>query len=1292
MIESITWVDVEEVERKAFSKALVAALALCEQANTGLRIRSDKCAGWLMELLSKSEFTGEFSLLRHLDLLNCGIGEDGAHVLAKVQHLHQLRTLNLGFAKIGPVGAKAIAAAEHFDLLTSLNLTGNQIENIGVKAIANAQHLGGLVDLDLGLNGIDITGIRAFADATHFNRLQALKLDLNRICDAGAELLASVGHLRELISLDLSNNRMHADGGSAIVIAPQFSQLKHLDLSGNKFGDEVAMSLAHADHLKQLSCLRLQRNFISDIGLIELVNSAHLGRLAELNLAENNIGLFGVSTLAASPSMAQLTILNLRRNRITDLGLKAISSSPYLSNLTCLNLGKNEIGDEGVRALAAGSQLRSLQELELSNNKISSSGAQALFKAQHLRSLKELIMFGNEIGDAGVLALATAHHLDKIAVLNLSWNKLGNKSAVALAQATHLRSLRELMVSNNVIGDAGIQVLAKADFLTGLERIDLSYNQIGDLGVQSIAKSRWFTKLALLGLSSNQIADDGAIALAEAEGLRELTHLDLGFNKITDTAAKALALSCRLPKLKVLSLIENKLSLRRRFQNDLDQLREYLKFDTLETKRPLLRARCMLIGAPYAGKTILFEALTRAPYLGLSERPRTQGFQRSCALTFEGVARRTGESVNLTIDLWDLGGHTLQHMVHRLFFRAHSLYLLVVDEASLDTPAVIDHWLMPIAEMAENDSSSTLIPVLNPHRQFPMQAEVLEKHLQVYRNKMQVLVPVVVQFNWASKDISALLLAIKRYLSDHPIESYWQVHDEIAEVVNGWSDNYMHEEEFERRLYGDPMVKGILGRFKDRVAGREHVDWDGFYHNVKDFLDVAGIVSLVPPYIILNPRWVSEGLYVLMPPETMRDKCDNVLVLPANKQFREKLQSPDLSLGIPGVFTRHDVDQVLAGRDFIAADRKALLEILCTPRLGLMMNLESIGIRDTYLMPHYLEQFSVDTLGKTDEELESALAQEIISNYKGAQVCQVLTANYWPQFILYQFLVAYWPQADFYLSDARPSFHASQELSWVNRRRIRVESFDGIMTVDLVLYQQRVWCFGFSQQENDLVALNDLMADIKNELHLMINHQSRERRKRVNVGAWIPCPRCMATIDRLAAQSGLDYHDHLSNLSPGSGMLSSQVLQEQGNGAAVLACGHPQDKHRLTRSEWMGESSVTYASKAKELTGLDENHVQGLKALKIIADIKRYSLIGMAPATLAKVNRADASELVAMRRNTVKTITDEWKNLRGDYKDFPKELLKATGRDVLPSNLYQLNAALIEYAELLVKKAPAYQS
>lgn len=1296
MFEDITWIELSEDDRTAFDAKLIAALALCEQPNIGLKVRSAKSAGWFLASIHEAKFKTRLAVLRHLDLHNSNIGESGARIIAEAHHLNQLNTLNLGFAKIGPAGAKFLAAATHFDQLEGLYLAGNQIENSGIKALANAHQFRQLNALDVGFNGVDQTGASTLAKASHLNQLRTLKLDINRICEIGAKALAEASHLSKLCVLDISNNRIGEVGAQALLEATHLNQLMELNIGGNKIGDGGAKALAMAAHLSGLTHLNLHHNQISDEGILALSNASHLSALNILILSKNRIGVAGAQALAANLNFSQLTKLNLHSNHIGDAGLHAISSASHLGNLTSLQLSQNEIGDLGAKYLADATHLNQLSELILNSNKIGSYGASHLVSAVHLGNLIHLNLYGNEISSAGIKAISEAAHLDKLVSLNLGLNKIGDDGIDALARAPHLKTLHHLVLNNNSICDLGAQALADATQLTHLIELDLRYNQIGDTGVRALSQASHLKQLTHLKLYSNRISDQGAQSLAASNALNALFTLDLGANQITDLGAKALALSINLPALKQLVLSENKLTLRRRFHDDLEQLREYLKLDTLEVKRPLLRIRCLLIGAPYAGKTILFDALTGAPYQGLGARARTQGFQRSTAITFKNVERLDGGALNLTLDLWDLGGHTLQHMLHRLFFRTNSLYLFVIDEATLAQPAAIDHWLAPLADLATSEAQSNLIPVLNPHANAPSAVQDLDACVAPFRSSIKIHQAVSVKFTWSHCEIDPLRSSLKALLSQHPVESYWQVHDEIAEVVNAWSDNYLSEEDFERRLHKDPIVQGILGRFKERLAGREQVDWDNFYRNVKDYLDDAGLVNLVPPYVILNPRWVSEGLYVLLPPEAKTD-TDDQLAPAAMQQFREKLQSLDLSLGLPGVFSRRDVDAALASKDFIAADRTALLEILSNPKLGLMINLELIGLHQTFLVPHYLDQFGPETRQQPNHMLDAEMAEEIVSAYPQAQACQVFSCPHWPDFTLYQFMVANWPQAENYLCDDRPSFHTARDLTQVHRRRIRMESYDGLLAVDMLMYQNRIWCFGYSQQKNDWLALNDLIRDIKRDVQQMISNHRRERRQRIEVQRSFPCPRCMATIPRLAHHSNTHCLEHLNKLAPGCGMITKQAIEDATNPTALFPCGHPNDKHRLNRSELPGEREVEFTKKSApnrttdNLSDVELNHVKGLKALKFIADYKGYALIGAAPATLAKINRGDVAELAIMKRGTIKSITDEWKHLLGNYKDFPKDLLKKTHRESLPSNPYQLNEVLAEYADCLKAetKSPA---
>ncbi|MFL5340015.1 MAG: TIGR02996 domain-containing protein, partial [Gemmataceae bacterium] len=79
--------------------------------------------------------------LRGLHLTGCKVGDDGAELLARCEHLRSLRTLRLGENAIGDRGVEALTASRGLHRLSTLVLHGNLIGDLGARLLAACNRL-----------------------------------------------------------------------------------------------------------------------------------------------------------------------------------------------------------------------------------------------------------------------------------------------------------------------------------------------------------------------------------------------------------------------------------------------------------------------------------------------------------------------------------------------------------------------------------------------------------------------------------------------------------------------------------------------------------------------------------------------------------------------------------------------------------------------------------------------------------------------------------------------------------------------------------------------------------------------------------------------------------------------------------------------------------------------------------------------------------------------------------------------------------------------------------------------
>ena len=245
-------------------------------------------------------------LCSRLSLINCGIDDEGAKILANGVRNSCLEVLELNLNFISDDGALALADSirvlfddciEYNTNLHMLNLSCNSIGDKGALALASAAKKFKLLiwnnkvteegihdmlkikpdiqidtlEIDSRCIGESIAAIIAsqLIEGKDFSSLHTINLAENYIGDGGIKVLSDV--LREatnLHSLNLSSNSI-TDNGAVLLfnILKNCNNLSSLDLSNNSITDESVIVLADAImNCTNLNSLNFSSNSFSDYG------------------------------------------------------------------------------------------------------------------------------------------------------------------------------------------------------------------------------------------------------------------------------------------------------------------------------------------------------------------------------------------------------------------------------------------------------------------------------------------------------------------------------------------------------------------------------------------------------------------------------------------------------------------------------------------------------------------------------------------------------------------------------------------------------------------------------------------------------------------------------------------------------------------------------------------------------------------------------------------------------------------------------------------------------------------
>ncbi|MDQ2100189.1 MAG: leucine-rich repeat domain-containing protein [Tychonema bourrellyi B0820] len=770
----------------------------------------------LLQLIDKAADEGQ----TELDLAGLGLEE----LPPEIGKCTQLETLVLGKydeEKQEFIGNKLTEFPDAVLQLTNLkilNLSSNQITVIP-EAIGQLSHLRGL---DLRSNQITIIP-EAIRQLSH---LRGLDLRSNQITII-PEAIAQLSNLTELY---LNSNQ--------ITVIPeaigQLSNLTRLDLSSN----QITVIPEAIGQLSNLTGLDLRNNQITVIP--EAI--AQLSNLTGLYLSSNQITVIP----EAIGQLSNLTKLNLNSNQITVIP-EAIGQ---LSNLTGLGLHSNQIT---VIPEAIG-QLSNLTGLYLFSNQITVI-PEAIAQ---LSNLTKLYLYNNQIT---VIPEAIAQ-LSNLTGLGLSDNQItvipeaigqlsnltllylySNQITVIPEAIAQLSNLTELSLFSNQI-----TVIPEAiGQLSNLTELYLSNNQITVIP-EAIGQ---LSNLTELSLHNNQIT-----VIPEAIGqLSNLTGLDLSSNQI-ETIPECLE---TLPKLEKLDLRRNPLPISPEVLGPVNLSEDpgtpatifnYLRQLRSGEVLPLNEAKVLLVGQGSVGKTSLINRLTHNQYN--PNQPQTDGLN----ITDWQITVNTKP---VKLNVWDFGGQEIYHATHQFFLTKRSLYLLVCNCRTSEDENRLEYWLKLIESFGD---ASPVIIVGNKCDEQP-----LDLNRKALRDKYPNIKAIIETSCQSGTGIDELRSAI---------------HTEISQLKEVYDLLPLSWFQVKQRL--ENLDKDIISISEyASICGKENI-WEetdktqliGLLHNLGIVLNFREH-PILQSTNILNPHWVTEGIYALLSDDALKVKTKGIL-------------------------------------------------------------------------------------------------------------------------------------------------------------------------------------------------------------------------------------------------------------------------------------------------------------------------------------------------------------------------------------------------------------------------------
>ena len=520
----------------------------------GFQVFPDNYIPWV-HLYNSESFSSlpqeRFSYCSEVVLVNCGINDEGAEILAIRLNPAVLEKLVLDFNRISYSGAVALAwctarcsvvqevsiqcnsigdlgaialadALVHCSSLRRLDLQGNGLGDEGAVAIAKATE--GLPNLDLYLHNVNITeeGVERVLEHRACTKIRAMVFgsSWDAISDAGIDALRSALKCGTIPTLKISKTNIY----NIEVLVAELDHVRNIRrLEYDDVTDDtlprlcgIIKSMGNLQHLKcsgigSISSTSAQLlgdilrtcKFLYSVSLhgdiygmsihsilLEAVKCCY--NLRSLDITHCHIGLDGGTSLFCDhKSWVNLHTLNLSNNYIGSDSAQVLSKVlVHCKTLRYLDLSWNDLGDSGCLSLAEGLQNHTnLLELKLGWNKITSEGIAAMIHVIKWNHLQHLDLSQCGIGSNGIAALVDVTCADRLQRLKLRSSRLCLVCAMILSYGLQrCRQLKEVDISHNSIGPCGMACLAEGlKCCRQLVKLDISRNKIGSYGLSFLA-------------------------------------------------------------------------------------------------------------------------------------------------------------------------------------------------------------------------------------------------------------------------------------------------------------------------------------------------------------------------------------------------------------------------------------------------------------------------------------------------------------------------------------------------------------------------------------------------------------------------------------------------------------------------------------------------------------------------------------------------------------------------------------------------------------------------------------
>ncbi len=266
--------------------------------------------------------------------------------------------------------------------------------------------------------------------------------------------------------------------------------------------------------------------------------------------------------------------------------------------------------------------------------------------------------------------------------------------------------------------------------------------------------------------------------------------------------------------------------------------------------KPLNEAKLLLVGQGTVGKTSLAKRLIENRFD--SNEAQTDGLD----------VREWGVHVNskdVRLNVWDFGGQEIYHATHQFFLTKRSLYLLVCNCRTSEEENRIEYWLKLIQSFG---SESPVIIVGNKKDEQPF--DINRKALRDKYPNIRAILETSCQ---SGDGIEELQAAITKEVG--------QLHDVYNLLPLSWFEVKEQLEAMDRDFISYNEYIGIC--YQNQIPEEQNQT------QLIDLLHNLGLVlnfrdhPILQSTNVLNPAWVTEGIYALLSDETLKTQSKGIL-------------------------------------------------------------------------------------------------------------------------------------------------------------------------------------------------------------------------------------------------------------------------------------------------------------------------------------------------------------------------------------------------------------------------------